>query len=78
MWEDVGKIYYPVGICGKCDGSKPPHDGGRAMMAKVTIEVPARDISDFKADDRGRITLGSEYAGKTVEIAVLDSEEAEN
>ena len=48
------------------------------MMAKVTIEVPARDVSEFKADNRGRITIGSEYAGKTVEIAILDAQEDEN
>ena len=39
----------------------------------MQIDVSASDIkSDRKADDRGRVTLGSEYAGKTVTVAVLE------
>ena len=39
----------------------------------MQIEVSASDIkSDKKADDRGRVTLGSEYAGKSVAVAVLE------
>ena len=42
----------------------------------MQIEVSASDIkSAKKADDRGRVTLGSEYAGKTVTVAVLEVED---
>ena len=42
----------------------------------MQIEVSASDIkSGKKADDRGRVTLGSEYAGKTVTVAVLEVED---
>ena len=40
------------------------------------IEVSPADIkSEKKADDRGRVTLGSEYAGNTVTVAVLEVED---
>ena len=39
----------------------------------MQIKLSASDIkSQKKADDRGRVTLGSEYAGKTVTVAVLE------
>ena len=39
----------------------------------MQIDVSASDIkSEKKADDRGRVTLGSEFAGKTVTVAVLE------
>jgi len=39
----------------------------------MQIDVSASDIkSQKKADDRGRITLGSEHAGETVTVAVLE------
>ena len=39
----------------------------------MQIQVSASDIkSDRKADDRGRVTLGCEFAGKTVTMAVLE------
>ena len=38
----------------------------------MQIGVSASDIKSKKADDRGRVTLGSEYAGKTVTVAVLE------
>lgn len=41
----------------------------------MQVEVNATDINEKKADDRGRVTLGAEYAGKTVTVAVLDVEE---
>ena len=44
----------------------------------MQIEVSASDIkSEKKADDRGRVTLGSEYAGETVTVAVLEVEDDE-
>ena len=42
----------------------------------MQIGVSASDIkSEKKADDRGRVTLGSEFAGKTVTVAVLEVED---
>ena len=42
----------------------------------MQIDVSASDIkSEKKADDRGRVTLGSEFAGKTVTVAVIDFED---
>ena len=42
----------------------------------MQIEVSASEIkSDKKADDRGRVTLGSEYADETVTVAVLEDED---
>jgi hypothetical protein len=42
----------------------------------MRIEVSASEIkSAKKADNRGRVTLGSEFAGKTVTVAVLDVED---
>ena len=39
----------------------------------MQIEVAPSDIeSEKKADDRGRVTLGSDYAGKKVTVAVLE------
>jgi hypothetical protein len=45
----------------------------------MQIEVSASDIkSARKADDRGRVTLGSEFAGKTVTVAVLEAEDEDD
>ena len=45
----------------------------------MQIEVSASEIkSEKKADDRGRVTLGSEHAGKTVTVAVLEEVEDED
>lgn len=42
---------------------------------KVFVEADNQEIhEELKADDRGRITLGSHYAGETVAVAVLDRE----
>jgi hypothetical protein len=39
----------------------------------MQIEVSASEIKSEKiADDRGRVTLGSEYARETVTVAVLE------
>jgi hypothetical protein len=39
----------------------------------MQIDVSASEIkSEKKADDRGRVTLGSEYAGETVTVVVLE------
>ena len=42
----------------------------------MKIEVSASEIkSEKKADNRGRVTLGSDYACKTVTVAVLEVED---
>jgi hypothetical protein len=42
----------------------------------MQVEVSASDIkSGKKADDRGRITLGAEYADQTVTLAVLETDD---
>jgi len=38
----------------------------------MKIEVDATDVNDLKADDRGRVTIGSDYAGKIVTVAVVE------
>jgi len=38
---------------------------------KVHVENP-EDIMEKKADGRGRITLGSDFSGKKVQVAVLE------
>ena len=43
----------------------------------MKVEVSAKDIDERKADDRGRVTLGAEYAGKKVTVAVLEVEDDE-
>lgn len=41
----------------------------------MQVEVSAKDVDEYKADDRGRITLGAEYADKTVTVAVIEAED---
>jgi len=42
----------------------------------MKVEISPSDIkSGKKADDRGRVTLGSTYADKTVTVAVLEVED---
>jgi hypothetical protein len=42
----------------------------------MQIEIQPSDIkSEKKADERGRITLGADYAEQTVTVAVLDVDE---
>lgn len=40
----------------------------------MRVEVDPDDVHVLTADDRGRVYLGTEYANKTVEVAVLDDE----
>lgn len=40
----------------------------------MQVEVKATDVEEKKADDRGRVTLGAEYADKKVTVAVLEVE----
>lgn len=41
----------------------------------IQVEVDVSDVDEFKADDRGRITIGSEYAGKDVTVAIVEVED---
>lgn len=43
---------------------------------KVYVES-SDQIVERKADDRGRITLGNEYSGKEVQVAILDVEDGD-
>jgi hypothetical protein len=43
----------------------------------MNIEVSATDIEEHKADDRGRVTLGAEFADKTITVAVLDVDDVD-
>lgn len=43
---------------------------------KVVVESKDQ-IMEKTADGRGRVTLGSDYAGKEVQLAVLEVREAE-
>jgi len=38
----------------------------------MKVEVSATDVEEKKADSRGRVTLGAEYADKTVTVAVIE------
>jgi len=40
----------------------------------MKVEVSPTEIEEREADNRGRITLGADYADKTVTIAVLEEE----
>jgi len=46
----------------------------------MKVYVESKDqIVERKADSRGRVTLGSDFAGRDVQLAILDAEEvAEN
>jgi hypothetical protein len=43
----------------------------------MEINVSAGQLKDRKADDRGRINLGTEYADMDVVVAVVEPEEPE-
>jgi hypothetical protein len=43
----------------------------------VTVDVDPDNIEVLKADDRGRVTIGAEYAGEDVRVAVLEVIDAE-
>lgn len=43
---------------------------------KILVETDDDElVKDVKADGRGRVTLGSEYAGETVSVAVVERED---
>jgi hypothetical protein len=40
--------------------------------------IPEEILEDYKpADSRGRVTLGSEYAGKKIKLAILEVKDRE-
>lgn len=41
----------------------------------MQVEISAKDVDEYKADDRGRVTLGADYAGKRVTVAVVEVED---
>jgi len=41
----------------------------------MKLEADIIEIMDKEADSRGRITLGKEYAEKTVKVAIVEVEE---
>lgn len=43
---------------------------------KVYVESPD-DVIEKRTDERGRITLGSEYGNKTVQVAVVEVKDDE-
>lgn len=47
----------------------------RQQEFTVSVDVQPENIEKLKADSRGRVTLGSDYSGKTVRVAVLDVED---
>lgn len=46
-------------------------------MSTMKVEIDASDIQTRKADDRGRVTLGADYAGRDVTVAVLEVSDPE-
>jgi hypothetical protein len=40
----------------------------------VTVEVSVGHVKQRTADNRGRVTLGSDYADKTVTVAIVEVE----
>lgn len=44
-------------------------------MSEVSVNVDLDEVVEVTADDRGRVTLGSEYDGETVALAVLSRDD---
>lgn len=60
-----------------CDAWVPIGQPDQSRLDEFTVSVDVRpeNIEKFKADSRGRVTLGSDYAGKTVRIAVIEEDD---
>lgn len=41
----------------------------------MKVEVEPEDVERLNADDRGRVTLGADLAGKEITVAVVDVKE---
>lgn len=46
-------------------------------MGEVTVQDP-EEYGEFKADDRGRVSLGREYSGSTVTLVIEKKEDGDN
>lgn len=44
----------------------------------MKVEIDPDDVTKKSTDDRGRFYLGSDYAGQTVEIAILGVQDEED
>ena len=71
-----GKYLSQCGVTLRLYGAHQCNPPRRRGTLRMQIEVSASEIKAAKkADDRGRVTLGSEYAGKAVTVAVLEVED---
>lgn len=52
----------------------PPDDSDGRV---VVVDGDIHQVEQLEADDRGRITLGSDYANETIPVAVLEAQEGE-
>jgi len=41
----------------------------------LVVDGDVKRITQLEADERGRVNLGSDYAGETVRVAVIDSQD---
>jgi len=41
----------------------------------MKVHVEPDDVDTYKADARGRITLGAEYGDEEVEVAIVDRDD---
>jgi len=41
----------------------------------MRVHVDPDDVNTYKADSRGRITLGAEYGDEEVEVAIVDRDD---
>lgn len=73
--------------CQNCGGSiaRSGSGNGQEILPEDAEQYPdhpvivdAINVHEFEADDRGRVTLGADYAGRTVRVAVLDGGEADD
>ncbi len=50
----------------------------RRKLRKLNQEIKKLNIQEYKSDDRGRITLGSDYANKKIKALIIESIEKED
>lgn len=48
---------------------------GLDSKTPMKVEVTPDDVDTYKSDNRGRINLGTEYADREIEIAILNGED---
>lgn len=64
----------PVGKRGKLLSARR----GKSGNAMDPVQIKPTDVSEGPVDDRGRVSVGTEYAGETVRVAVLETVSAED